>query len=67
MIRAPEQYEVTAELAALHLHRCGARIKPATIRQWASRGHIHVIKKGHACYDLREVEKHARTRGLIAE
>ncbi len=42
-------------------------IKPATIRQWAARAHIRNYQGGARRYDLREVEKHARKRGLIAK
>lgn len=58
---------VTAEMAALHLHKLGVkRISAGTIRQWARRGHIKVHRGGWQRYDLREVEKHARERGLLA-
>jgi predicted site-specific integrase-resolvase len=57
---------VTAELAAYHLHRLGVRrISGATIRQWARRGHIRVHRGGYARYDLREIEEHARQKGLL--
>lgn len=42
-------------------------ITPVQIRQWARRGHITVHRGGVARYDLREIEKHARRRGLIAD
>jgi len=38
---------------------------PATIRQWARRGHIKVYRGGVAGYDLREIEEHARQRGYL--
>jgi hypothetical protein len=57
---------VTAEDAAYHLHRCGVRrVGPATIRQWARRGHIRIHRRGYARYDLREVEEHARQKGYL--
>ena len=57
---------VTAEDAAWHLHKCGARkISPATIRQWARRGHIKIHRRGYARYDLCEIEETARQRGYL--
>jgi len=40
-------------------------LTPATIRQWARRGHIRVYLGGIARYDLREIEEHARQRGYL--
>jgi predicted site-specific integrase-resolvase len=56
---------VTAEDAALHLHRLGVRIKPGTIRQWARRGKIATNRQGWRRYDLNEVEEYARQRGYL--
>jgi len=60
---------LTAELASRYLlDYHGLRVKPATIRQWACRGHIPATKTGGQFrYNLRDVEKHAIARGLIAE
>lgn len=60
------QMLVTAELAAMHLQRMGVRVNAGTIRQWARRGHIQVHRGGWSRYDLREIEEHARQRGLLA-
>jgi hypothetical protein len=59
---------INASDAATHLRRAyGVRLSPATIRQWAARGHIgsHSLKRER--YDLREIVEHARERGLIAD
>lgn len=42
------------------------KVSPTTIRQWAHRRHIGVHRRSRAPYDLREIEAHARERGLIA-
>ena len=59
---------VDALMASIHIQRSfHITIKPATIRQWAARGHIRNYHGGARRYDLREVIEHARSRGLIAE
>jgi hypothetical protein len=56
---------VDATLAAHYLATTyRVRILPSTIRQWAKRGHINRYT-GHLRYDLREVERYARKRGLL--
>lgn len=59
---------VTAADAALHLRLAfGVNLRPATIRMWANRGHIDSTGHGRCRYDLREVERHARLRGLLGD
>jgi predicted site-specific integrase-resolvase len=54
-------------MAAIHMQRLGVRVNPATIRQWARRGHITVYRGGQHRYryDLREIVEHAQHRGLL--
>jgi hypothetical protein len=62
----PRKVLVTAEEAALYLHRLGVkRISAATVRQWARRGHIATHREGWRRYDLRELQNHAREKGLL--
>lgn len=59
---------VNANDAALHFLKAhGVRIKPATIRQWASRRQIgtHSATRRER-YDIREIERRARELGWIA-
>lgn len=57
---------VTAVDAAYYIQRTyHITIKPATIWQWARRRHITVYRGGGVRYDLREIEEHARNRGLL--
>lgn len=59
---------VDAVMASVWMQRTyHVTIKPATIRQWAVRRHITSYCGSQRRYNLREVEKHARARGLIAE
>lgn len=59
---------INANDAATHLRRAyGVRLSPATIRQWAARGHIKTHGFHRERYDLREVVQHAHNRGLIAD
>lgn len=44
----------------------GVQLTPATIRQWAARGHIGSHSLRRERYDLREIVAHAAKRGLIA-
>lgn len=56
---------VDSVTAAHWLNRSyGLDLKPVTIRQWGHRGYIRVRKSGKYRYDLREIEAHARFRGL---
>lgn len=41
-------------------------IKPGTIRQWAARKKIKTYVDSQRRYDLRELEKYVRERGLVA-
>lgn len=62
----PRKVLVTAEEAAVWLHRLGVRrISAAAVRQWACRGHIRTHRGGWKRYDLREVAGYARDRGLL--
>jgi predicted site-specific integrase-resolvase len=62
----PRKVLVTAEEGAVWLHRLGVRrISAATVRQWARRGHIATHRQGWKRYDLRELQEHARNRGLL--
>jgi hypothetical protein len=54
---------VDATMAVIHLRRAHhIRLTPATIRQWAARGHIHSHGFGRLRYDLREIVEHALRR-----
>lgn len=61
----PRPVLVDAVMAAIHMQRLGVRVNPATIRQWARRGHITVYRGGQQRYDLREIVEHAQNRGLL--
>jgi hypothetical protein len=59
---------VNATDAVIWLRRThGVRLSPATIRQWAARGHIGSHSFRRERYDLREVVERARQRGLIGD
>ncbi len=59
---------VNATDAVIWLRRThGVRLSPATIRQWAARKHIGSHSFRRERYDLREIERHARDRGLIGD
>lgn len=56
---------VDATVAAHYLATTyGARVLPSTIRQWGKRGYV-TRHGGRRSYDLREVERWARKRGLL--
>ena len=58
---------VDSVMAAVHLQRAyHVTVRPATIRQWAARRYIKTHGFGKLRYDLHDVERHARKRGLIA-
>lgn len=62
------RYLVNATDAVIHLRRAyGLRLSPATIRQWAARKHIGSHSFRRERYDLREIERHARERGLLGD
>lgn len=59
---------VDSVMAALHFQRNHkVTIKPATIRQWAARKKITTHHGSERRYDLRELEKYAREKGLLAK
>lgn len=59
---------VNATDAIIWLRRAhGVRLSPATIRQWAARNHIGSHSLRRERYDLREIEQHARSRGLLGD
>jgi hypothetical protein len=41
-------------------------VKSATIRQWASRGHINTHGKGRQRYSLREVVAYAQQQEIVS-
>lgn len=63
-----QRHLVNATDAIIHLRRAyGLRLSPATIRQWAARKHIGSHSFRRERYDLREIEEHARSRGLLGD
>jgi hypothetical protein len=62
----PRKVLVTAEEGAVWLRQLGVRrISAAAVRQWARRGHIATHRQGWKRYDLRELQRHAKDRGLL--
>lgn len=52
---------VPAALAVLLLAGSGVPVRPATLRQWKTRGHL---SKGDG-YDVAEILEYATARGLV--
>lgn len=53
---------VTAEMASVHLQWSGYPVSPATVRQWAHRGHILAKGPRGARYNLWDVQAWAKKR-----
>lgn len=53
--------EITVYFAVVHR----VEVKPATVRQWASRGRIGTHGSGRGRYSLREVVAFAKENGLV--
>jgi hypothetical protein len=63
-----KRHLVNATDAVIWLRRAhNVRLSPATIRQWAARKHIGSHSLRRERYDLREIEEHARARGLFGD